>query len=99
MNLVYPYVEVKEIKDGIEFRTILRKKHKGKWYNFKVFENSRISNKNDKISACNSFHRRVYEAIITGEINEKISYKDENFFKLCENQYSEKYRIENGLMY
>jgi hypothetical protein len=106
---VYPNVSVKmfSIQDkAISFvlvmETWLRKKHRGKYYLQKFYNEYYIADNDNKdaniVAEINHFHSNVYKVIILGKVDLKLVFinhwgEDRNAFELDLDQTSEEERL------
>ncbi len=109
----YPSVDAKgEVCGNVlkcTAKTILRKKHRGKYYEWIIIERSELGNlqlddngniypeveKEELLKIVHRIHMQTYKAVICGKINLRIKMPDGiGLFKLDPSQVSEEYRLK-----
>ena len=92
---IYPMIIVKRNENTLSMTTILRKKHRGKWYLWNFQRNAYVPKERmDFSAAVSSFNRDIYMCMLYGKVDTKAVYQDgEKVFKLDENQMDEKLRM------
>lgn len=91
---IYPELAIKEGCKFIELKTRVRKKHRGKWYLFDVYNRYRNLNLEDREKAIQKFHSEVYRSLICIIVLPKLKDVHGNLiFTEDPNQQSEVKRI------
>jgi hypothetical protein len=99
MEYIYPSIEIishtiEGVGTTMSFDTTLRKKHRGKWYLWKINRIWSYKYDFDLNTPLKIFHAEVYNVIILGKINTSLVDMDGNkIFKLDPNQQSEEERL------
>lgn len=105
---IYPDIEIIEQGQYLEFRTILRKDHHGKYYHVlfikkhMITQNLLIKKAEIKATELQSFYAEVYLFLILGKIDTDLTYQNsmlqndgEHVFKLDPDQRSEEERLKS----
>jgi hypothetical protein len=93
---IYPKIVSYRAKNTLKLTTILRKKHRGKYYLWNFHRSAYVpEGQNDLSAAISSFNRDIYMCMLYGKVDTKATYQDgEKVFKLDKNQMDEKLRMK-----
>lgn len=93
-------IEIIDTNVNFELRTTLRKEKDGKWYDW-VHTQNHIKQDDieftckDKIDLINRFHSEVYNTIVLGKIDNKLTNTyGESIFRESKRQHSEEERLK-----
>ncbi len=92
---IFPMVVSKRLGNTLSLETVLRKKHRGKWYLWRFYRNAYVKEgTQDQSAAITGFMRDIYMAMLYGKIDTKLEYQDgSKIYKLDDNQMDEKLRM------
>lgn len=92
---IFPMIESRRLGNTLSLETVLRKKHRGKWYLWRFYRNAYVKEGTQNQSAAmTGFMRDIYMAMLYGKIDTKLKYKDgSKIYKLDDNQMDEKLRM------